>query len=136
MRDLDRLTLTIAGHTEVFAGTDARRLSVAPGLFRASLIVTGTDARRLKGLRRRETAEVRSAIAGVAARGEIGPRLALAAERQVAFDSLIRTHLADQRWIAYDVAERILAGLPSTADLLAKLGSTDRSDLSAHLVER
>ena len=132
-RDLDRLTVTAGGKVEVFTGTSVRRLSVSRGMFRDSLVVSGESPRKLKGLRRRDSREVRSAIAGVVARGEIGPSLARAAERQAAFERLLASHLTEQRWIASDTAERVLADLPRAADVMTMLGSTERGALNDHL---
>lgn len=121
MHDRDRLTLTDQGAVEVFIGEDARRLSVSTGLFRDSLTVSGERPCRLKGLRRRDGRDVRAAIAVVVAHGELGPSLARAAGCQAAFERLLAAHLTEQRWIAYDSVERVLADLPSRAEVSATL---------------
>ena len=134
-RDFDRLTLTVGGKVEVFAEADASRLSVTAGVFRGTLVVRGTPPLRLKGIRRRDAREVRSAIAGVVARGQIGPTLVSAAERQAAFEGLLESHLREQRWISFDAADRVLADLPSKAGVVSTLDSTQQSALSNHLTE-
>ncbi len=79
--------------------------------------------------------EVRSAIAGVVARGQIGPALVSAAERQAAFEELLESHLREQRWISFDAADRAPADLPSKAGVVSTLDATQQSALSNHLTE-
>lgn len=129
----DHLLLRVGGKPERFVGADAARLSVTTGWFRSSLVVSGTRPVKLKGLRRGQAQEIRQAIANVTARGEVGPLLVLAADRRAAFERLLESHLADQRWIAYDTAEPVLEGLPSTADVEAKLGSARLAAVMAEL---
>jgi len=134
--DHDRITLTDKGQTRTFVGADAHRLTVSRGWLRRSLVVQGTPKKKLASLRRRDAKEISAAIVRVIARGKVGPDLVLVEQRRDAFDRLVRSRLAEQRWIAHDDVEVLLAGLPSRAGVFAGLTAAESAALMCQLTTK
>ncbi|MDN4474644.1 UvrD-helicase domain-containing protein [Demequina sp. SYSU T00192] len=137
-RDGSRLTLAVDGSTAVIAGRDAARLSVSWWWFRRCLRlepVDGTRRLRLPGLDRVAAREIDLALTRIVTRAKVREAVATAAAREPVFERLLATRVRLQRWIAYDDASAILAGLPRHADVMASLTAAERAGLDHHLTE-
>ncbi|WP_313405038.1 UvrD-helicase domain-containing protein [Aeromicrobium sp.] len=134
-RDHDRLILVAEGVTTEYVGVDASRLAVRRGWFRGVLTADGPTPLELKGLQRRQIQCVRTAINEIVVRGKFGARFPRAALSRAAFDQVLNSHLAQQRWIAHDTAKRILTGIPTSSELLVTLTPTELSTLTPLLTD-
>ena len=137
-REGSRLTLASGGSTAVLAGPDAARLSVSWWWFRRCLrveSVDGTRRLRMPGLDRRDAREIRFAVTRIVTRAKVREAIAAAAAREPVFERLLATRVRLQRWIAYDDASAILAGLPRHADVMASLTAAERGALDRHLTD-
>ncbi|MGC3956355.1 MAG: UvrD-helicase domain-containing protein [Propionicimonas sp.] len=96
-----------------------RRLSVNGRWLSFDLMVAGNPEQRLDGLTRREAAGLRRAISDQLARADLALTLAQARSFQSAFNGLLATHLAEQRWIPHDRVVEVLRLAPSPGQVTA-----------------
>lgn len=129
----DRLRLSDGRDVVDLVGADARRVRLSRRWLRTRLLLDGTVRCTLRG---RDRPAVQAAMDRVAARGVVGATLEEALARRAELDQLLATQLRDQRWVARDVCRRLVAGLPTSAELSSRLTAAEYSAWAADLHPR
>lgn len=108
-------TLTTAAGVRHFSGGDAARLSVSGWMFGRSLVVTGAEPLRLRGVRPQDADSIRAAVRRHVARARLVPMADRASVLRRELAQLIASHADHHRWIPREAVDAVLRNGPPLA---------------------